>query len=141
MLVTLRHSNRYVLTVRDSGIGIDAAFLPHVFEPFRQADGSSSREHGGLGLGLAIVDRAVPDVLVSDIGMPFEDGYQLIKRVRARAPAQGGHVPAVPLTAYASPNDRLAALAAGDQAHVSKPYEPADVVILVERLSRGAPTN
>ena len=240
VLVTLRRSRGYLLTVRDNGIGIDAAFLPHMFEPFRQADGSSSREHGGLGLGLAIVrqivelhggtvkaesggrgggstfevhlpsevssegsapkretpratdaivpdesllegirvlvvdddpdalelmrtmfvshgaivdaaatagqaiqilDRAVPDVLVSDIGMPFEDGYALIKRVRTRAPAQGGLVPAVALTAYASQNDRLAALAAGYQAHVSKPYEPADVVMLVERLSRGAPSN
>jgi PAS domain S-box-containing protein len=233
--VTLRREEGFVLTIRDTGIGIDRRFLPHVFEPFRQADGTASREHGGLGLGLAIVkqivqlhggtvsaasgglgtgatfelrlpselpadnrlvkpdspeagrhvapldphlldgisvlvvdddedaldllctifasygattqgattagaaiqifDRAAPDVLVSDIGMPFEDGYALIKRVRARLPRQGGLVPAVALTAYASPGDRLAALAAGYQAHVSKPYEPSEVVALVERLA------
>lgn len=235
----LRREDGFVVTVRDTGIGIDRGFLPHVFEPFRQADGSASREHSGLGLGLAIVkqivqlhggtvsaqsggrgagatfeirlpselpadnhlvkletptasvpapaldpnlldginvlmvdddedaadllctifasygatthratdaagalrifDRVVPDVLVSDIAMAFEDGYALIKRVRERSPAQGGLVPAIALTAYASPGDRLAALAAGYQAHVSKPYEPSDVVTIVERLAH-APT-
>jgi CheY-like chemotaxis protein len=79
-------------------------------------------------------------VLISDIGMPFEDGFSLIKRVRARQPDRGGLVPAVALTAYAAPSDRLAALAAGYQAHVPKPYEPAEIATLVERLARGAPT-
>src|SRR5688572_16201757 len=92
------------------------------------------------GEAIRIFDRRLPDVLVSDIGMAFEDGYALIKRVRRRSPAKGGLVPAVAVTAYASPTDRLAALAAGYQAHVSKPYEPADVVSLIERLTRGATT-
>ena len=89
---------------------------------------------------MQIFERGVPDVLVSDIAMPVEDGYALVKRVRERSPAQGGLVPAVALTAYASPSDRLAALAAGYQAHVSKPYEPSEVVALVERLAHAATT-
>jgi signal transduction histidine kinase/CheY-like chemotaxis protein len=239
--VTLRREQGFVLNVTDTGSGLDPSFVPHMFEPFRQADGSASREHGGLGLGLAIVrqitelhggtvtarsrgrgqgatfevrlpselavsapapradvggptllsladinpallrglhvlvvddeedarellrttfeahgakvsatssaaealdvfDRSTPDVLISDIGMPFDDGYTLIKRVRSRRPDRGGLVPAIALTAYAAPSDRLAALAAGYQAHLAKPYEPVEIAALVDRLARGAPT-
>ena len=227
----------YRISVTDNGPGIDPRFLPHVFEAFRQADGSASREHGGLGLGLAIArqlvelhggtieahsegrdagatfevflpsvvaaavepasrDRAAPlpvesadpallrsvrvlvvddeedarvlmqttlsqygadvrtaasvsealsafdvarpDVLVSDIGMPNEDGYALIRQLRARPADQGGAVPAVAVTAYASMGDQSATAAAGYQAHVAKPFEPGDVARLVARLAGGA---
>ena len=239
--VTLKRENGFVVTVSDSGIGVEPSFLPYMFEPFRQADGSASREHGGLGLGLAIVrqivelhggtvaarsagrdqgasfevrlpsevaieppsaakldletpalpaphfnprflaglhvlvvddeedarelmrtmfesygaqvraagsaaeamqlfERAVPDVLVSDIGMPSEDGLTLIKRIRQRGPEEGRLVPAIALTAYASSSDRLAALAAGYQAHLAKPYEPGELAQLVDRLARAATT-
>jgi signal transduction histidine kinase/CheY-like chemotaxis protein len=233
--VRLDRRDGYVLTVQDNGAGIDPKFLPHVFDAFRQADGTSSREHGGLGLGLAIakqlvelhggtitarsaghntgatfeitlpsvlmasfprqprdqitaalpadhvdpamltavrvlvvddeadarelletalrqygaevataanvrdalaeIDRQTPDVLVSDIGMPNEDGFSLIRRLRARVGAVSS-IPAVAITAYASPRDRSATEAAGFQAHVAKPFEPAEVARLVARLWR-----
>jgi CheY-like chemotaxis protein/nitrogen-specific signal transduction histidine kinase len=234
--VRLVHGDGYRLTVQDSGPGIDTAFLPFVFEPFRQADGTASREHGGLGLGLAIakqivelhggtiaaqsdgrgtgatfevrlpsvvvrhpvrllapsaarppadpaavnqgllhdvrvlvvddeedaralmrtalstygadvvavaeagealleINRRIPDVIVSDIGMPHEDGYALIRQIRARAVSEGGSVPAIAVTAYASQTDRAAAEMAGYQAHVAKPYEPSEVAALVAHLA------
>jgi CheY-like chemotaxis protein len=235
--VRLERTQGYRLTVTDSGPGIEPRFLPHVFEAFRQADGTASREHGGLGLGLAIakqlvelhggtiaaqsggrgtgatfeiflpsmvpapspaapheripeaarvpagvsdgmlrnvrvlvvddeedarlllettlaqygadvtiassaaealqaIERTLPDVLLSDVGMPHEDGYSLIRRLRARPAAAGGDIPAVAITAYASANDRLAALSAGYQAHVAKPFEPREVAALVAQLGR-----
>jgi signal transduction histidine kinase/ActR/RegA family two-component response regulator len=238
VMVRLRRDDGYRLTVQDTGQGIDKRFLPHVFEAFRQADGTASREHGGLGLGLAIarqivemhggtieahsdgrgtgatfevclpsvirpgsyetgpgraiaalraeeidssllrsvrvlvvddeedarvlmhaalshhgalvttassvaealaiLDDVMPDVIVSDIGMPNEDGYSLIRRLRARPASQGGSIPAVAVTAYASTGDRSATEAAGYQAHVAKPFEPVDVARLVARLAGAA---
>jgi CheY-like chemotaxis protein len=82
------------------------------------------------------IERAVPDVLLSDVGMPHEDGYSLIRRLRARAPAAGGTIPAVAIPAYASAHDRLAALSAGYQAHVAKPFEPREIATLVAQLGR-----
>jgi CheY-like chemotaxis protein len=75
-----------------------------------------------------------PHLLMSDIGMPEEDGYALIRRVRARESAEGGHVPAVALTAFASQADREQALALGFEAHIAKPASPEDLAGTVARL-------
>jgi PAS domain S-box-containing protein len=76
------------------------------------------------------------DVLVSDINMPEIDGYELIRRVRAMKPEQGGRIPAIALTAYARAEDRLRALQSGYQTHVPKPVEPAELEVVVATLAK-----
>jgi CheY-like chemotaxis protein len=223
------------ITVSDTGKGISPDFLPYVFDRFRQADASSARRYGGLGLGLALVKylvelhggtteavsggegqgatfkvtlpvRAVatplgeaggapatvkisrelagvralvvddeddarelietalaqhgadvvavssaadaytlitttpqqdrPDVMVTDIGMPGEDGYSLIRRVREWERKRGVYIPAVALTAYGRVEDRMRALSAGFQMHVAKPVEPDELVVVILSLVR-----
>jgi signal transduction histidine kinase/DNA-binding response OmpR family regulator len=225
-----RVAEQVQVSVSDSGIGITPEFLPHIFDRFRQADGSTTRVHGGLGLGLSIVRHLVqlhegevsvesagkdqgatfavslpvssqvsadeiekqrsmeqegdglpakfstllegmrilvvddeadsrelvatiltrcsaqvrscesaqealklfkvwkPDVLVSDIGMPNEDGYSLIQKLRRQRLKLAREIPAVALTAYATDDDRDRALSAGFQMHVAKPIEPETLV-------------
>jgi signal transduction histidine kinase/CheY-like chemotaxis protein/PAS domain-containing protein len=89
---------------------------------------------GTLDAALAAVEDKRPDVLVSDIGMPDVDGYQLLRRIRALGHARGGALPAIALTAFARSEDRTRALQAGFLMHVSKPVEPAELVAAVARI-------
>ncbi|MEP7069141.1 MAG: ATP-binding protein [Usitatibacter sp.] len=84
---------------------------------------------------LALVESERPDVLVSDIGMPDVDGYELLRRVRALGPERGGKVPAIALTAFARSEDRTRALRAGFVVHVSKPVEPTELIATVASVA------
>jgi signal transduction histidine kinase/ActR/RegA family two-component response regulator len=231
-----RVSSHLEIAVADTGCGISPEFLPHVFERFRQSEDSTTRRHGGLGLGLSIVKQIVelhggyvraqskgenkgatfivslplqithvedseksrrpafesnasirmetpslrgltilavddekdianmlrlflqqhgavalavcsardalelletvqPDVIISDIGMPGTDGYQLIRAIRARSAEQGGTIPAIALTAFARPEDRKKALLAGFQNHLSKPINHEELLVIISMLT------
>ncbi len=235
--VVLQRVNSHIeISIADTGIGIKPEFLSYAFERFRQADSSSTRRYGGLGLGLSIVKHLVelhggtvhvesagenrgatfavhlpvsvihrsmkearhhpktpaasidfqpvdlsgvtvlvvddeadarellervlmechakvlaagtaaeallliesnrPDVLISDIGMPDVDGFELLKRVRALGAGRGGNVAAIALTAFARSEDRTRALRAGFLVHVSKPVEPAELVATVASVAQ-----
>lgn len=226
-----RSGDRLLVTVADTGQGIEPAFLPRLFDRFQQQDATTTRRHGGLGIGLAIVRQLVlrhggsveahsagpgrgatfiitlpalaeesvlptatmpagaaatadsrldevhvllvddeadvrditariltgagakvstaataaeglqrlvqdrPDVLLSDIGMPGEDGYDLIRRVRALPPEAGGGTPAAAFTAYAGREDAERALSTGYQLHLAKPVAPDALVSAVVQLA------
>jgi CheY-like chemotaxis protein len=83
---------------------------------------------------LDLLEEWLPDVLISDIGMPGEDGYALIRRVRSLPQDGGGRVPAIALTAYVKADDRRKALAAGFQTHVGKPVDPDELALVVAGL-------
>jgi PAS domain S-box-containing protein len=225
------------ISVADTGAGIDPQFLGHIFERFRQADASTTRRFGGLGLGLSIVKSLVelhggtvkaesagvgqgatftvelplsivhrsprrrehprnepveasptdfssvdlsglhvlvvddqpdacqlvsrvisecgarvsvataaedalhvvgidaPDVILSDIGMPGMDGYELMRRIRALEPSEGPKIPAIAMTAFARSEDRTRALRSGFQVHLTKPIEPSELIATVASVA------
>ena len=224
-----RDTTEAVVTIADTGIGIEADFLPRIFERFRQEDASTTRIHQGLGLGLSIVHHLIdmhggsvkaespgkgqgatitlrlpvaqpraqsemktreqleveirplenllvllvedetdireflvsalcrygavvgaaqsaeealtlfesfkPDVMVCDIGLPGEDGYALMSRIRERSPANGGKVPAIALTGFARAEGRRQALEAGYQAHFTKPPQLTELAASIAYLA------
>jgi CheY-like chemotaxis protein len=87
---------------------------------------------------LVLVEEQRPDVLISDIGMPEADGFELLRRVRALGADRGGKVRAIALTAFARSEDRTRALRAGFLVHVSKPVDPSELVATVASVARRA---
>jgi signal transduction histidine kinase/CheY-like chemotaxis protein len=96
--------------------------------------GAEVRSCLSSGEALEVISEWKPDVLMSDIGMPNEDGYSLIRKVRGLREECGGRTPAAALTAYAREEDRERALSAGFQIHVAKPVEPSELVVVVSSL-------
>ena len=90
---------------------------------------------GSVDEALVLVETEKPDVLISDIGMPDADGFELLKRVRALGPDRGGKVPAIALTAFARSEDRTRALRAGFLVHVSKPVDPSELIATVASVA------
>ena len=108
-------------------------------ELFRVAIGQCGAEvvtAGSAREALEAIGREMPDLLISDIGMPEEDGHELIGKVRALPAGRGGRIPAIALTAYARTEDRLRALRVGYQMHISKPVELAELVAVMASLVR-----
>ena len=89
---------------------------------------------GSAREALEVLEREKPHVLVSDIAMPEEDGYELLKKIRALPPERGGRIPAIALTAHSLVQDRLQSLRAGFQSHVPKPVVPEELVEVVASI-------
>jgi len=117
-----------VLAVDDEGDTRE--FLRAALEQY----GASVISAGAAAEAWQLLQTHRPDVLLSDVGMPDEDGFTLIRRIRSLPPDQGGEIPAAALTAYAREGDRLQALAAGFQMHIPKPIEPIQLLTVITKL-------
>lgn len=104
------------------------------FTTVLEADGATVVPVPSAAAALKVLPELQPDVLISDIGMPGEDGYTLIRKVRALKPDNGGRVLAIALTAYGDRNSCVHALESGFQTHVSKPVDPDELVEIVANL-------
>ncbi len=107
----------------------------HLLGSLLRMSGAEVRTASSLVEAQALVEAWHPELLVSDIGMPDGSGYDLMRQIRQREKQAGSYLPAVALTAYGRPEDRLRALSAGFQMHVSKPVEPAELIAVVASLS------
>ncbi len=113
----------------------------HLFTKALQHYDARVRAVASAAAALTVIERWKPHVLVSDVKMPEESGYVLMRKIRCLRPEQGGSVPALALTAYAGPNDVKLALSAGFSAHVAKPIEPLGLAVAVADLARGISTS
>ncbi|MBE8966922.1 response regulator [Nostocales cyanobacterium LEGE 12452] len=102
-------------------------FLSFMFEEY----GAFATAVASVDEALAVLEQAKPDILISDIGMSGQDGYTLIRKLRSLEPEKGGRIPAIALTAYTREEDRLEALRAGFQQHLSKPIDPNKLISAV----------
>ncbi len=105
-------------------------FLSFMFEEY----GAIATAVASVDEALAVLEQAKADILISDIGMSEQDGYTLIRKLRSLEPEKGGHIPAIALTAYTREEDRLEALSAGFQQHLSKPIDPNKLIAMVANL-------
>jgi CheY-like chemotaxis protein len=113
----------------------DEADALQVVAVMLQRSGANTMAAGTANEAMEMMEAWKPDVLVADIGMPVEDGYALIRKVRSRPNEGGGNTPALALTAYARTEDRVRILAAGYQMHIAKPVEPIELVAAVANLA------
>jgi hypothetical protein len=123
-----------------SGVNVllvdDEADARDLFKTVLEGSGARVTAVGSGAEAFSSFTMSPPDVVVSDIEMPEENGYDLIRRLRGLPPERGGRIPAAALTAYARAEDRMRALRAGFQHHVSKPVQPAELVAVVASLVR-----
>ncbi|NOT60512.1 MAG: response regulator, partial [Acidobacteria bacterium] len=113
----------------------DEADARNLISSLLRMAGAEVRTAGDIFEAQQMLNDWPPDLLVSDIGMPEGSGYDLIQQIRQREGAAERHLPAVALTAYSRPEDRLRALSAGFQMHVPKPVEPAELIAVLASLS------
>src|SRR5262249_18446197 len=102
---------------------------------FLHEAGAETEEASSVATALAAMDRSIPDVLVSDIGMPTEDGYSLLHKLRLRPPETGGSVPALALTAFTRREDVEKSRSAGFACHLAKPVDRDRLIAAVRQLA------
>ena len=117
----------------------DEADARELFSVILERAGARVTAAGSAAEALRLLLKIRPDVLVSDIGMPGEDGYALLAKVRIHPPEEGGATPALAVTAFARSEDRRRALLGGFQMHLAKPVEPGDLVLAVGSLAKRSP--
>jgi len=113
----------------------DEADARHLLAAVLQKRGARVFMAASAAEALEVLERERPDVLLSDIALQEQDGYELIRRVRSLPPERGGRIPAAALTGYGRLEDRMRALSAGFQLHAAKPVEPAELVAVVASLA------